>query len=77
MTPGSHAARGVVVGSWSLGGEQDTATVEDDYEAEIRLQGPPLTLMKFADRSGRVVYMGTFSKYLASGLRGTWPPYLS
>ncbi|MGO1264249.1 MAG: aminotransferase class I/II-fold pyridoxal phosphate-dependent enzyme, partial [Brevibacterium aurantiacum] len=53
----------------TLADEQDAVIIEDDYDAEIRLQGPPLAPMKSVDRSGRVVYLGTFSKYLAPGLR--------
>lgn len=52
-----------------LADDQDAVIIEDDYDAEIRLQGPPLAPMKSVDRSGRVVYLGTFSKYLAPGLR--------
>lgn len=43
--------------------------IEDDYDAEMRLEGPPLAPMKSLDQTGRVIYLGTFSKYLSPGLR--------
>ena len=43
--------------------------VEDDYDSEFRYAGPPLTAMQGLDASGRVVYLGTFSKVLLPGLR--------
>lgn len=42
--------------------------VEDDYDSEFRYEGPPLET--FAAAAGdRTVYVGTFSKTLAPGLR--------
>ncbi|AGP30991.1 GntR family transcriptional regulator [Corynebacterium terpenotabidum Y-11] len=75
LTPSSHHPTSVALSPQrrrrflSLADEQDAVIIEDDYDAEIRLQGPPLAPMKSVDRSGRVVYLGTFSKYLAPGLR--------
>lgn len=43
--------------------------VEDDYDSEFRFAGPPLAAMQGMDDSGRVVYLGTFSKVLFPGLR--------
>ena len=43
--------------------------IEDDYDSEFRYAGPPLTAMQGMDDSGRVVYLGTFSKVLFPGLR--------
>jgi len=43
--------------------------VEDDYDSEFAYDGrPPIPLAKL-DETGRVVYMGTFSKTLAPSLR--------
>lgn len=75
LTPSSHHPTSVALSPQrrrrflSLADERDAVIIEDDYDAEIRLQGPPLAPMKSVDRSGRVVYLGTFSKYLAPGLR--------
>ena len=43
--------------------------IEDDYDSEFRYAGPPLTAMQGMDDSGRVIYLGTFSKVLFPGLR--------
>lgn len=43
--------------------------VEDDYDSEYRHTGPPLASLQSLDRSGRVVYVGTFSKVLFPALR--------
>lgn len=46
-----------------------TVVVEDDYDSEFRYQGSPSPALKALDRSGNVVYLGTFSKFLSPGLR--------
>ena len=43
--------------------------LEDDYDSEFRYAGPPLAAMQGMDDSGRVIYLGTFSKVLFPGLR--------
>jgi GntR family transcriptional regulator / MocR family aminotransferase len=43
--------------------------IEDDYDSEFRFTGPPLAALHGIDRVGRVIYLGTFSKALAPGLR--------
>ncbi|RUZ78298.1 PLP-dependent aminotransferase family protein [Mesorhizobium sp. M7A.F.Ca.US.006.01.1.1] len=43
--------------------------IEDDYDSEFRYAGPPLTSLQGMDGSGRVAYLGTFSKILFPGLR--------
>jgi GntR family transcriptional regulator/MocR family aminotransferase len=43
--------------------------LEDDYAGEFRYSGAPLPPLYTLDRSGRVLYLGTFSKSLAPGLR--------
>jgi GntR family transcriptional regulator/MocR family aminotransferase len=43
--------------------------LEDDYDSEFRHAGPPLAAMQGMDDSGRVIYLGTFSKVLFPGLR--------
>lgn len=43
--------------------------LEDDYAGEFRYQGQPLSALQGLDRTGRVIYMGTFSKVLFPSLR--------
>jgi len=43
--------------------------VEDDYDAEFRYAGRPLTALQGIDGRGCVIYVGTFSKALFPGLR--------
>jgi GntR family transcriptional regulator/MocR family aminotransferase len=48
---------------------QDFLIVEDDYDSEFRYQGRPTPSLKALDEVGRVIYLGSFSKFLAPGLR--------
>lgn len=43
--------------------------VEDDYDSEFRYEGKPVAAMQGLDRSGRVIYVGTFSKVLCPSIR--------
>lgn len=43
--------------------------VEDDYDSEYRFHGRPLAALQGLDDSGRVIYVGTFSKTLFPALR--------
>jgi GntR family transcriptional regulator/MocR family aminotransferase len=43
--------------------------VEDDYDSEYRYGSGPLPALQAADLSGRVIYVGTFSKNLMPGIR--------
>jgi GntR family transcriptional regulator/MocR family aminotransferase len=43
--------------------------VEDDYDSEYRYEGRPLSSLQGLDNDGRVVYVGTFSKFLFPSLR--------
>jgi GntR family transcriptional regulator/MocR family aminotransferase len=48
------------VGAWIL---------EDDYDSEYRFSGRPLEALQGLDHTGRVLYIGTFSKVLFPALR--------
>lgn len=48
---------------------QDFLIIEDDYDSEFRYHGRPTPSLKALDETGRVVYLGSFSKFLAPGLR--------
>lgn len=43
--------------------------LEDDYDSEFRYTGPPLAALQGLDATGRVIYIGTFSKVLFPALR--------
>ncbi len=43
--------------------------LEDDYDSEFRYKGRPLAALQGLDTSGRVMYIGTFSKVLFPALR--------
>lgn len=43
--------------------------LEDDYDGEYRYTGIPLPALQGLDTTGRVIYIGTFSKVLFPGLR--------
>ncbi|WP_371153364.1 PLP-dependent aminotransferase family protein [Jannaschia sp. 2305UL9-9] len=47
----------------------DFLIVEDDYEFELSFAAPPSPALKSLDRSGRVIYVGSFAKSLFPGLR--------
>jgi len=50
-------------------GRRDAVIVEDDYDSEFRFGGRPLETLHGLDRSGRVLYVGSFSKVLLPALR--------
>jgi GntR family transcriptional regulator/MocR family aminotransferase len=49
--------------------EHNACVLEDDYDSEFRFDPRPLEALQSLDRSGRVVYVGTFSKVLHPGIR--------
>lgn len=49
--------------------QNDAWIIEDDYDSEIRYAGYPLEALQGLDDSGRVIYVGTFSKVLFPSLR--------
>lgn len=52
-----------------LAERRDLAVIEDDYEGEMNYVGEPTPALKSLDGAGRVLYVGSLSKYLAPGLR--------
>lgn len=52
--------------------EFDLPVVEDDAYFDLRYSGEPLPTLYSLDTSGRVMYMGTFSKIMAAGMRLGW-----
>jgi GntR family transcriptional regulator/MocR family aminotransferase len=49
--------------------DHDAAILEDDYDSEFRLTGRPIEPLQALDPSGRVIYVGTFSKTMLATLR--------
>lgn len=47
----------------------DAWIIEDDYDSEFRYTGRPLPSIRSIDGTGRVIYVGTFSKALFPALR--------
>jgi len=75
LTPSHHSPTNVTL---SIGRRRqllaqadaaDALIIEDDYDSEFRYQGSPTPAMKALPNSERVIYLGTFSKFLAPGLR--------
>jgi GntR family transcriptional regulator/MocR family aminotransferase len=52
-----------------LSDDHHVPVFEDDYDSELRFEGPPLPALKTRDPSGRVIYAGTFAKAMFPGLR--------
>ncbi len=53
--------------------------IEDDYDSEFRYRGKPIPALQGMDRTGRVIYLGTFSKCIAPAIRVSYlvlPPEL-
>ena len=53
--------------------------IEDDYDSEFRYDTRPLPSLQSIDENGRVIYLGTFSRSVAPGLRVSYmvlPPEL-
>lgn len=54
--------------TWA-GESDDRYIVEDDYDSEFRYRGKPIPALQGLDKNGKVIYIGTFSKSIAPGLR--------
>ena len=47
----------------------NAAVIEDDYDSEFRFGGRPIEPLRMLDKTGRVIYVGSFSKTLLPTLR--------
>ncbi len=54
--------------SW-VSGSDSRFIIEDDYDSEFRQKGAPIPPLQSIDTFGRVIYINTFSKSLASTVR--------
>jgi GntR family transcriptional regulator/MocR family aminotransferase len=53
--------------------------IEDDYDSEFRYKGKPIPSLQASDGTGKVIYLGTFSKSIAPAIRISYmvlPPAL-
>jgi GntR family transcriptional regulator / MocR family aminotransferase len=53
----------------SVAKDNQMVIIEDDYEAEINFQKKPHPSLKSLDKDNNVIYVGSFSKAFAPGLR--------
>ena len=60
-------ARRLTLLEWAR--DNDAWILEDDYNSEYRYAGRPIAALQGLDRSGRVIYVGTFSKTIFPALR--------
>ncbi|OZI25875.1 GntR family transcriptional regulator [Bordetella genomosp. 9] len=75
VTPSHQVPTGVTMSAarrdalWRQAMRHDQVLIEDDYEADLDLTRHPPPALKASDRHGRVIYLSSFSKSLAPGLR--------
>ena len=85
ISPSHHFPTGLVTPvsrrlellNWAT--ERNGWIIEDDYDSDFRFAAHPMPAMQALDRSGRVIYMNTFSKTLAPSIRISYlvmPPEL-
>jgi len=65
-TPMSLARRAALL-NWAE--QRNAVVIEDDYDSEFRFKDRPLDPLHSLDASGRVIYVGSFSKVLLPTLR--------
>ena len=49
--------------------EENRYIIEDDYDSEFRYKGKPIPALQGFDISGKVIYLGTFSRSIAPAIR--------
>lgn len=54
--------------SWAYEGE-NRYIIEDDYDSEFRFEGKPIPALQSLDNTGKVIYLGTFSKSFVPSMR--------
>ncbi len=75
LTPSHHSPTNVTLSGARrrqiLAGARDAGTlvIEDDYDSEFRYRGKPTPALKALPDSEHVIYLGSFTKFLAPGLR--------
>jgi len=75
VTPANQFPMGVTMSAdrrmellrWAAG--SNAWIIEDEYDAEYRYFGHPVAALQTLDRSGCVIYVGTFTKMLFNALR--------
>ncbi|WP_026908170.1 PLP-dependent aminotransferase family protein [Paucisalibacillus globulus] len=76
VTPSHHFPYGSVLSAnrrikllnWAASGE-NRFVIEDDYDSEFRYSGKSIPSLQSMDHSGKVIYLGTFSKSLIPSIR--------
>lgn len=48
---------------------EGTVIIEDDYDSEFRYEGQPIPALRAHEGAEHVIYLGSFTKFLAPGLR--------
>lgn len=75
VTPSHQAPTGVTMSPQrrkqllDLAHQNDAIIIEDDYDSNSNFELNPAPALKAQDKSGRVIYVSSFSKILAPGLR--------
>ena len=76
ISPSHHYPTGLVTPvtrrhellEWACG-SKERYIIEDDYDCEFRMVGKPIPTLQSIDNYGKVIYMNTFTKSLASTIR--------
>lgn len=75
VTPSHQVPTGVTMSLqrrqqlWEQVNKYQQIIIEDDYDADLDLSNQPLPALKSEDTYGKVIYVSSFSKCLAPGLR--------